>query len=867
MKRKKHPLKKSHPPRIPRWILSSLTHYEYEYSLTGDCSEEFQQVAQRKGRYRAILWIWGQALFAIPVSIRRSFTSGGTMFFNYLKITLRNIKRHKAFSFINIAGLGIGLAVSIFILLWVQDELSYDQFHEKSDTIYRVYEQWVTSGGSMNPSASTPYPLGPALRNDYPEVAESMHLSIQYRNLVEHEDKRFYEDRFAFVDANFFTLFSFPLIIGNPETVLDEVDSLVLSRSMAKKYFGIEDPVGKTLTVNADNDFIVTGIMEDMPHNSHLRVGFIGNFEKLIADGWTKRWVDHQYYTYLRLKPDSDVKAFGTKIKTYINDNQRDPTTIHIALQSLKDIHLRSHFDYDLGGTSQGKAVYIYIFSLVAIMVISIACINFMNLATAKSANRAKEIGIRKVSGASRSNLIRQFMGESFFMSVLAFLFSLVCVSVLLPQFNNLTGKNFTTDTIFSGSMLATFLALTIVTGLLAGSYPAAYLSTFQPSLVLKGRLRAGAKTRHFRRVLVVLQFSLSVLLLMGTIVIRKQLTYMQNKNLGIKKDNIVYVRLRGKLLDDQTYFKNELSRIPGILNVTTSSSRPSRITGGTTDVDWEGRTPDQRIHWTVMSVDFEFIDTFGLELVEGRGFSQKFATDTRTAYIINETGANALGFDIAIGKRFNLWGSEGSIIGVVKDFHMSSLHEKIAPLIMKVHPSWDTFIFMKVNTENIREVMAKVERTHQKLNPEYPFAYSFLDAEYEGLYRSEERTEKLFQYFSLVAIFISCLGLFGLSSFMAEQRTKEIGIRKVFGANVPHILGKLLKDFTKWVLFANLIAWPVGYFAMQMWLNNFAYRSDPDWKVFVFSGLITLIIAAATVGYKSLRAAAASPMDSLRYE
>jgi ABC-type antimicrobial peptide transport system permease subunit len=867
MNRKMRPPNRNHPPRVPRWILSSLTHYEHEYSLTGDCSEEFQQVVQQKGRFKAMLWIWGQALCAIPMGTKRSLTFGGVMFFNYLKVTFRNIKRHKAFSFINIAGLGIGMAISIFILLWIQDEQSYDRFHEKSKTIYRVYEQWVTLQGAINPSVSTPYPLGPALRDNFPEVVESMHFSIQYRNLVEYKERRFYEDRFAFADASFYTLFSFPLVKGDPETVLRELNSLVLSQSMAKKYFGNEDPIGKTLTVNTKHDFLITGIMQDIPHNSHIQVGFVGNFEYLIADGWSKRWVDHQYYTYLLLRPDTDVEAFGAKIKTYINDNQKDPTTIHIALQSLEDIHLRSHFTYDLGGTSQGKALYVYIFFLVAIMVLAIACINFMNLATAKAANRAKEIGIRKVSGASKGHLIKQFMGESFFMSVLAFLFSLICVAVLLPQFNQVTGKNFTSGSIFNSSMLFAFLALTMVTGLLAGSYPAVYLSAFRPSQVLKGKLRAGAKTRYFRRVLVVVQFSLSVMLLIGTIMIRNQLTYMQDKNLGIKKDNIVYVRLRGKLLEDHTAFRNELSRIPGILNVTTSSSRPSRISGGTTGVDWEGRTPDQRIHWTVMSVGFDYIDTFGLEVVEGRGFSQNFTTDTEKAYMINETGAEALGFENAIGKRFNLWDTEGSIIGVVKDFHMSSLHEKIGPLIIKVHPSWDSFLFLHISTDRIKDVMAQVADIHQKLNPDYPFVYSFLDEDYEGFYRSEERTEKLFQFFSMVAIFISCLGLFGLSSFMAEQRTKEIGIRKVFGANVPNILMQLLRDFIKWVLYANLIAWPIGYFAMQQWLNNFAYRTNWDWRAFVYSGLGTLIIAAATVSYKSLKAASANPIDSLRYE
>jgi putative ABC transport system permease protein len=363
------------------------------------------------------------------------------------------------------------------------------------------------------------------------------------------------------------------------------------------------------------------------------------------------------------------------------------------------------------------------------------------------------------------------------------------------------------------------------------------------------------------------MQFSLSVFLLMGTLVIHNQLKYMRDKNLGIKKDNIVYIQMRGKLRNDHSAFKAELTRIPEISNIATSSQHPFKNLGGTTGVDWEGRLPDQRIHWSVMSVDFDFIETFGLEMAEGRGFSEKFATDTKTAYIINETGAKALGFEKAVGKRFNVWDTEGSIIGVVRDFHINSLHEKIAPLVMKVHPSWDSYIFLHIHKDNKNEVLARVAGIHQNLNPEYPFTYNFLNKEYEGLYHSEEKTEKLFRFFSLVAVFISCLGLFGLSSFMAEQRTKEIGIRKVFGAGVPNLLVQLQKDFTRWVVYANLIAWPIGYFAMQRWLDNFAYRTGWDWGTFVLPGLGTLIIAAATVGYKSFRAATADPIDSIRYE
>lgn len=859
--------KKNRPPIAARWILHFLRHYEHEYSLIGDCSEEFKQIALQKGRLSALFWIWGQVFCAIPLGLKRSFFFGGTMFINYLKIAIRNIKRHKVFSFINIAGLGTGLAISLFIVLWVQDELSHDRFHKNFKNIYRIVEQWEISDGSVNPGATTPYPLGPALRDNYPEVEESLHFLIEDGTLVGYTDKRFYENKFAFADANFFSMFSFPLLKGSPETVLKDLNALVISQSMAKKYFGNEDPMGKILAINARHDFIISGIMLDMPHNSHIQADFVCNFEFLVANDWSKRWVDHMYYTYVRLRPDTDLETFGAKIKSYINDNNNDPTIIQIFLQPLKDIHLRSNLNYDMDGTSQGKALYVYIFSIVAVLVLLIACINFMNLATAKASNRAKEIGVRKVSGASKGHLIKQFFGESLFMSLLALLFALICVAVLLPEFNSLTGKNLNSMSIFNGSMFFYSLALAVITGLLAGIYPALYLSSFSPSYVFKGKLRSGAKSRYFRGTLVVLQFSLSIILLMGTFVIRDQLTYMQDKNLGINKDNIIYMEMRGKLKNNHEAFRTELSQHPEIKSVTTSSELPTNIRWATTGVDWEGKTPGYRFHWSVMSVDFDYIDTFGLEILEGRNFSKEMSTDINAAYIINETGADVLGYESAIGKNFSLWDTEGTIIGVVRDFHFNSLHEQIEPLIIKANPRWNSLVFVKISSNNIMGVIAKIEKIHQNMNPDYPFQFHFLDAEYENIYLSEKRTGRLFQYFSFVAIFISCLGLFGLSSFMAEQRTKEIGIRKVLGANIPKILLPLLKDFTQWVLLANLIAWPIGYYVMSKWLAHFAYRTDFSWRIFLFSGLFTFVIAVATVGYKSVKAATASPIESLRYE
>jgi putative ABC transport system permease protein len=859
--------KKCRIPRSVRWILRFLQHYNREFSLTGDCCEEFKYISQLKGRWRALFWIWGQILCAIPSSLKRSFLIGGAMFFNYLKITIRNIKRHKVLSFINIAGLGIGLAVSLFIFLWVQDELSYDKFHKNYKDLYRVVEHWVISDGAIDHVASSCYPLGPALEDDYPEVQESLHFYTASGTLVKHGNKRFYEKEFCFADSNFFNMFSFPLLKGKKETALDDPHAVVISRSMAQKYFGNEDPIGKMLTINAQHAFIVSGIMQDIPHNSHIKADFLCNFEFLLANDWSTRWVDHMYYTYLLLRPGTDLDTFNAKIKTYINDNDNDPTTIHISLQPLEDIHLRSSFSNDFGRTSHGKAMYVYIFSLVAVMVLLIACINFMNLATAKAANRAKEIGVRKVSGASKGHLIRQFFSESLFMSTLALLFALICTVLLLPEFNKLTGKTFDTGYIFKSSMLIYFLALTLWTGLLSGSYPAFYLSSFRPSNILRGKLRKGSKSRYLRRLLVVVQFSLSIILLMGTFVIRDQLTFMQNKNLGIQKDNIIYLNMRGKLRNNHDTFKTELVKYPGINKVAASSELPVNLTWATTGVDWEEKDPEFRIHWKIMSVDFGYLDMFGLEVIEGRGFSREITTDSQSAYIINETGAKTLGHKNVIGKRFSLWDNEGTIIGVVKDFHMSSLREKIEPLIMKVNSDWNSYVLVKVDSSHTKNILTEIEDVHRKMNPDYPFQFGFLDDEYEDIYLSEERTGILFKFFSFVAIFISCLGLFGLSTFMAEQRTKEIGIRKVFGASTLKILIPLLKDYTHWVLFANLIAWPIGFYLMDKWLARFAYRTGFSWRIFVFSGVISLAITVVTISYKSFRAAAANPIASLRYE
>jgi putative ABC transport system permease protein len=861
-------MKKNKPPKIATWLLANLTKEENKHSIVGDAEEDYKDIRKQKGIIISYLWYWSQVFISLPLFIKLSTHWSITMFNNYLKTAIRSIRKQKLYSFINIAGLGVGIATSLIIMLWVQDELSYDKFHKNYNNIYRLVANWQNSDGTIFPHARVPYPLGPALQNSYPEVKESLHFKVLNDCLVKLGENNYYEKRFCFADSNFFRMFSFPLIKGDPQNVINDLTSLVISESMATKYFGNKNPIGKILTINNSQDFQVTGIMKDVPTHSHLQFDFIANFEYLIANEWSTRWMDHIYYSYVELAPETDASGFGAKIKNYIIENKYDITNVEVVLQPLKDIYLRSHYANDYSGYSNERTKYIYIFSIVAFIVLLIASINFMNLATAQSTTRAKEIGVRKVSGALKNHLIKQFLSESVFTAILASLFAILLIYLLLPTINSLTGKDFDLLLFMSSKIVIFFFTITLLTGLLAGSYPALYLSSFRPANVLKGRLRMGVKGRPLRRILVIAQFSLSIILLIGTFVVHDQIIFMQNKNLGFNKENIIYMRNRGKLKNNFEPFKEELIKHSDIKNITAASSLPLNNVGGTTGVDWEGKSPDYRISWKRVIVDYDYLKTFGFELIKGRDFSRNISTDAASAFIINETGAKILGFDDPIGKRFGWEDTEGGeIIGVVRDFHMNSLHEKIEPTLIKIIPEWFSYIFVKVNSNNFRKVIQYVEDVHTKLNPDFPFGYNFLDKDFEIQYLSEQRISRTFKYFTIVAVFISCLGLLGLSFFVAEQRTKEIGIRKVFGANVPIIMSHLLKDFIKWVFVANLIAWPIGYYIMNQWLLNFAYRTAINWNIFIFSGFLSILISIITISYKSIHAALANPIDTLKYE
>ena len=790
------------------------------------------------------------------------------MFKSYLKTAFRNLARHRGYSSINILGFAIGIACCILILLWVQDELSFDRFHENLESLHRVVQEVDFSDGTILRTARTPYPVGPAFETDYPEIVKFTRYTPFWRILIEHGDKGFYESDFAFADPSFLEMFSFRFLKGNPDTALSETNAVLISEDMAEKYFGSEDPVGKTLTMDNNTDFQVSGVFENIPPNSHLRFDFLGQFETFIKiSGWSTRWFDHNYFTYVQLEENAHHRDVAPKISGYMKKINPETNTTFL-LQPVKDIHLHSNFAIDLGGKSENRAKYVYMFSVIALFVLLIACMNFMNLTTARASRRSLEIGMRKVVGARRTNLIRQFLGESILVSFLSLLMAVGLVLLVLPAFNAISGKELSLAAFDTGLLAASLIGIALVTGILAGSYPAFLLSGVKPIRVLKGSLRVGSKNSALRKVLVTCQFSLSIGLVIGTFLVYRQLDFMQKKNLGYNQEHVVYFAERGEFWKSYDSFKTELEGNSSIVGITAASAIPTHTVTSTSGVSWEGKDPEFDVLFTQFNVDYDYFETFQMEMAQGRAFSKDFPTDATDAYILNETGARLTGMEDPVGKKFILWDKPGPIVGVVKDYHFKSLHARIEPLVLRMfHKTWNRYVIIRVKSDGITGTLKAIEGAYKEYRPGYPFEFQFLDEALNDLYASEMQTGRVFRYFMFLAIFISCLGLFGLASFMAEQRTKEIGIRKVLGASVPGIFVMLLKDFVKWVILASAISWPLAYFVMDRWLRNFAYRTDVALWVFLVSGILGLAVAVATVSYQSLRASVANPADSLRYE
>ncbi len=784
---------------------------------------------------------------------------------NYLKTAWRNLLSNKMFSLINISGLALGMTCGLLIMLWIKNETQMDKFHANNKSLFRLMENQYYEG-NISTFDATPGIIAENIVKDIPEIQLASQILWEEEPLFTVGDK-FFKEKGRYVQKDFLKMFSYKLVKGDPNTVLARPDAVVISKTLAEKYFGEQDPVGKLIKIDNDQNVIVTGILDEIPKTSSLQFDFLMSYDIWFKkNDWAKEWGNNGPRCYVMLAPNASAEKVNAKIKNYIKTKEKG-SNVELFLQNYGESYLYS--DWDNGKQTGGRIEYVRIFSIVAIIILVIACINFMNLATARSLRRAREIGVRKVVGAGKSQLIAQFMGESLLVSFLAICLSLLVVALLLPSFNALTDKELQLD--FSNPFfIFLVVGLTLVAGIVSGSYPALFMSSLKPIIVLKGILKFNAGATFFRKGLVVFQFALSIILILGMIVIYRQIDYIHNKDLGFAKEDLLYIPIEGALQKSFPTFKDELLRQPGIKFVSSSQSGPLEVGSSTQGVRWPGKDTTKLILFSANPITYDYIKTMGIQLKEGRDFDPSFSLDTNN-YLVNEAALRKIGYKDPIGKELTMWGDKGTIVGVMKDYHHNSLHVPIEPLILRLFKkSWNSYwgnVLVRTEKGKTKQAIASMEKTYRQFNPGFPFRYFFTDAEMLKNYKAEHTVSKLSKYFAFLAIFISCLGLFGLVTFTAQQRVKEIGIRKVLGASVAGIVRMLSKDFLKLVLIAAVIAFPVAWWAMNRWLGDFAYRIHIGWWVFVASGIAAMLIALLTVSFQAIKSAIASPVKSLRTE
>ena len=787
---------------------------------------------------------------------------------NYLLVALRNLRRNKIFSLINMLGLALGIACSLLILLWVQDERSIDSFHANKSRLYNIYENQFYDG-KIESGYFTPGLLGSELKRKIPAIEMAADYGANTERLTFQVGDKIIKEEGTYASEDFFSMFSYRLLEGKPVTALNDPSAISISRKMANHFFGSpEAAIGKVIRCENKKDFNITGVFEDVPQNSIFKFDFVANwFFYLDENSWAKEWGNNGPATAIMLRTEAQPANVAARIKKFLdayNKEQDKSFYIQLGMQRYDELYL--HGEMKNGQISGGRIEYVRLFSIIAVFIMLIACINFMNLTTARSVKRAKEIGVRKVVGAVRAVLMRQFIGEAIFLAFLSTIIALLLAALMLPAFNSLTNKQIAFP--FSNPVFwVELLTLSFVTGILSGSYPALFLSSFNPVTVLKGTLKFSSGAALFRKGLVVFQFVLSIVLIIGTIVISKQVHYIQSKDLGYNRENLIYIPIEGDLRQKYTLFKEQALRMPGIKAITRMTESPTNIGSNTGGVDWDGKDPNGRPSFVQASVGYDFVKTMNLKIAQGRDYSKDYGTDS-VGYLINESALRRIGYKDPIGKRLTFWGKKGTIIGVVKDFHFSSLRLPIEPLILRLHDNatWGTAL-IKTEKGKTKEALASLEQLCKTLNPKFPYTYQFADEEFTKLYTSESVINKLSNYFAFLAIFISCLGLLGLVMFTAEQRTKEIGVRKVLGASVAGLFTLLSKEFLQLVTIALLIASPLAWWAMNSWLKDYQYRTDISWWIFAVAGLLAVFIALATVSFQAIKAALANPIKSLRTE
>ncbi len=867
------PSKKAfHIPVLAKLILKRMSLYNEKHSIIEDFEETYQEIRKKEGILKANTWCWMSVIRSVSEYTKLILMWRFAMFNNYLKISLRVLKRNKSFSFINIVGLCIGLACTLLIMLWVQYEFSFDRFHSNYDNLYRVVTDFERGNRQMT-ETMVPVPLGPELKKVYPEITHAAIFTEYSQFRVEAGGKTGFNQQVGFTEPDFFELFSFQLVSGDPKTCLKDKNSIVITEETASYYFGGKDPMGEIVLFHNDKQPLkVTGVIKDPPDNSHIQFKMlvpVGPGYGVIGGKDLTSWESNVWGLYILAREDINAASFTNKIAELYKTHHRDKTQyaekIRSRLQPFKDIHMKSGVGFDTSNHFMTDIKYVYIFMSIAAVVFIIACFNFMCMATARSAKREKEVGIRKISGAFKTDLIKQFMSESFILVIISFVFALGLVYMFLPALNEISGKEINFALLNKWHILISACLVIIITGLFSGSYPALYLSSLKPVSLFQGKSLPGRKIGiNLRKLLVTVQYLFTIVLLFVSLVLFKQMKFIINKDLGFSYENLVSLDLPGSI-EHFDAVKNELLNHNNVISVT-QGIRPSLRDQGHSahNIDWEGKEADFKLGFDWLAVSYDYDRTYNLTLKEGRFFSKEHPTDTSN-FVLNETAVKAMNIKDPIGKKFRFNKTEGKIIGVIKDFHFSSLRKKIKPLFLVYTKYFGLSI--KIRPENQDETLKYLAAVWKKFEPEEPFKYSFFDESIRRMYRNERKTEMLIKYFTFLTIVIFFMGLFGLIGYMAQQRTKEIGIRKVLGASTSNIASMIFRDFIKLLTIASVFSYPIGYYISAKWLENFAYRINLSVWVFIMIFLLIFALSFIIVFYQTVRVALLNPSDTLRYE